>query len=66
MAKLSSVEAKLNWLRENGFLTQIEGSNSVEHADRVMVLMRVGDANIPFYISTGKARPPHTPSPLHV
>jgi len=55
LAKLPSVEAKLNWLRENGFLTQIEGSNSVEHEDRVMVLMRVGNANIPFYISTGRA-----------
>jgi hypothetical protein len=55
LAKVQGTEAKLAWMHEHGFLTLIGGNTHVDHDMRVMVLMRVGNANVPFYISTGLA-----------
>lgn len=50
---------KLDWLRDNGLLQPIVingvAYNTVDYSDRVMVLMKIGNVNIPFYISTGQA-----------
>jgi len=57
--KLNSIQEKLEWLKNNGWLQPItiEGKsyNSIDYNGRVMVLMKIGNLNIPFYISTGQA-----------
>jgi len=59
LAKLKTLNEKLNWLRENNLLAPININgkeyNVVDYSDRVMVLMKIGKFNIPFYISTGLA-----------
>jgi len=57
--KLETFQEKLNWLKENDLLEpiNIDGKDylTVDYKDRVMVLMKVGNINMPFYISTGQA-----------
>jgi len=57
--KLSTSEEKLNWLKEKGLITPItvDGKeyNAIDYSDRVMVLVKIGKYNVPFYISTGQA-----------
>lgn len=59
LSKIPTVEGKLNWLRDNGYLQPIvlDGKeyNAVDYEDRIIVLMKIGGVNIPFYISTGQA-----------
>ena len=59
LAKLKTLNEKLNWLRENNLLAPININgkqyNVVDYSDRVMVLIKIGKFNIPFYISTGLA-----------
>ena len=57
--KLSTLDEKLNWLKDNELIVPItiQGKqyNVVDYEDRVMVMMKIGKYNIPFYISTGTA-----------
>ena len=57
--KLGTVNEKLEWLKNNNLLTPItingKSYNTIDYADRVMVLMKIGKYNIPAYISTGQA-----------
>lgn len=57
--KLKTPQEKLNWLKDNGLITPIiingKSYNSVDYNDRIMVLVKLGKYNIPFYISTGQA-----------
>ena len=57
--KLSSVDEKLEWLKNNNLIAPItiggKSYNVIDYSDRVMVLMKIGKYNIPFYISTGQA-----------
>ena len=57
--KLATFEEKLDWLKSKGLLAPISINgkeyNVVDYNDRVMVLMKIGQYNIPFYISTGQA-----------
>ena len=57
--KLNTLEEKLNWLKDNNLLSSIningKDYNVVDYSDRVMVMMKIGKYNIPFYISTGQA-----------
>jgi hypothetical protein len=57
--KLSTPQEKLNWLKNEGLLEPININGKqydvVDYNDRIMVLMKVGQYNIPFYISTGQA-----------
>jgi len=57
--KLSTLDEKLNWLKDNNLLSPININgkeyNLIDYSDRVMVLMKIGNYNIPFYISTGQA-----------
>jgi hypothetical protein len=57
--KLSTLEEKLNWLKDNNLLSPIiingKEYNVIDYSDRVMVMMKIGKYNIPFYISTGQA-----------
>jgi hypothetical protein len=57
--KLPTASAKLEWLRANNLLTQIpvqgKNYNAIDYKDRIMVMMKIGKYNIPFYISTGQA-----------
>jgi hypothetical protein len=57
--KLGSVNEKLEWLKNNNLITPItiggKSYNTIDYSDRVMVLMKIGKYNIPFYISTGQA-----------
>ena len=57
--KLGSVNEKLEWLKNNNLITPItiggKSYNVIDYSDRVMVLMKIGKYNIPFYISTGQA-----------
>ena len=59
LSKLKTLDEKLNWLKDNNLLTPIylDGKeyNVIDYSDRVMVLMKIGKYNIPFYISTGQA-----------
>lgn len=56
---LGTLEEKLNWLKDNNLLSTINVKgkeyNVVDYSDRVMVMMKIGQYNIPFYISTGQA-----------
>ena len=57
--KLKTPKEKLNWLKEKGLITSIvingKSYNSIDYNDRIMVLVKIGKYNIPFYISTGQA-----------
>lgn len=57
--KLATLDEKLNWLKDNNLLSPItingQQYNVVDYSDRVMVMMKIGQYNIPFYISTGQA-----------
>lgn len=57
--KLGSTKEKLDWLVKNKLIEPItiDGKSvpAVDYHDRVMVLVKIGQYNIPFYISTGKA-----------
>lgn len=58
--KLNTVEEKLAWLRDNNLLTPIKSLDgretlAVDYSGRVMVLMKIGKYNVPYYISTGQA-----------
>lgn len=57
--KLGSVNEKLEWLKNNNLIAPItiggKSYNVIDYSDRVMVLMKIGKYNIPFYISTGQA-----------
>ena len=57
--KLPSFQEKLDWLRDNNLLQPImvngKKYNAIDYSDRVMVLMKIGRYNLPFYISTGQA-----------
>lgn len=57
--KLSTFQEKLDWLKNNNLLAPItinnKSYNVIDYNDRVMVLMKIGKYNIPFYISTGQA-----------
>lgn len=57
--KLSSPQEKLDWLAKNKLITPItiDGKTykAMDYNDRIMVMMKIGQYNIPFYISTGKA-----------
>jgi len=59
LSKLNTLNEKLNWLKDNNLLSPININgkkyNTIDYSDRVMVLMKVGKYNIPFYISTGQA-----------
>jgi hypothetical protein len=59
LSKLETVNEKLDWLRDNNLLEPITINgvkyNTVDYNGRVMVLMKIGKYNIPFYISTGQA-----------
>ena len=59
LSKLGTLEEKLNWLRDNNMISPININgkqyNVVDYSDRVMVMMKIGKYNIPFYISTGQA-----------
>jgi len=56
---LSTLDEKLNWLKDNELIVPItiQGKqyNVVDYEGRVMVMMKIGKYNIPFYISTGSA-----------
>lgn len=57
--KLGTFQEKLEWLRTNNLLQPITLNgrtfNAIDYSDRVMVLLKIGNINMPFYISTGKA-----------
>jgi len=57
--KLSTFQEKLNWLKDKGLLSPININgkqyDTIDYNGRVMVLMKIGQYNIPFYISTGQA-----------
>ena len=57
--KLGTFQEKLQWLKDNNLLEPItingKSYNTVDYSDRVMVLLKIGQYNIPFYISTGQA-----------
>ena len=57
--KLGSINEKLEWLKNNNLIAPItiggKSYNVIDYSDRVMVLMKIGKYNIPFYISTGQA-----------
>ena len=57
--KLGTFQEKLEWLKNNNLLEPIvingKSYNTVDYSDRVMVLLKIGQYNIPFYISTGQA-----------
>jgi hypothetical protein len=57
--KLPTLFEKLEWLKSNNLLSPItikgKEYNIVDYSDRVMVMMKIGKYNIPFYISTGQA-----------
>ena len=59
LSKLKTLNEKLDWLKNNNLLSPININgkeyNTIDYTDRVMVLMKVGKYNIPFYISTGQA-----------
>jgi hypothetical protein len=59
LSKLKTLNEKLDWLKNNNLLSPININgkeyNTIDYSDRVMVLMKVGKYNIPFYISTGQA-----------
>jgi hypothetical protein len=59
LSKLNTLNEKLNWLKNNKLLSPININgkeyNTIDYSDRVMVLMKIGKYNIPFYISTGQA-----------
>jgi hypothetical protein len=59
LSKLQTLNEKLDWLKKNNLLSNIsingKDYNIIDYSDRVMVLMKVGKYNIPFYISTGQA-----------
>ena len=59
LSKLQTLNEKLDWLKSNNLLSNISVNgkdyNMIDYSDRVMVLMKVGKYNIPFYISTGQA-----------
>jgi hypothetical protein len=55
LKSIDGAQARLDWLHKHGFLQLINGETHVNHDERVMVLMRIGNINIPFYISTGMA-----------
>ena len=56
---LSTFQEKLNWLKDKGLLSPININekqyDTIDYNGRVMVLMKIGQYNIPFYISTGQA-----------
>lgn len=57
--KLPTLSEKLEWLKSNNLLSPItikgKEYNIVDYSGRVMVMMKIGKYNIPFYISTGQA-----------
>lgn len=59
LSKLNTLNEKLDWLKNNNLLSSININgkeyNTIDYSDRVMVLMKIGKYNIPFYISTGQA-----------
>ncbi len=55
LKKLSTIKAKLEWLHTNGFISSIGDQLAVDHSGRPIVLVRFGDTNVPFYISSGMA-----------
>ena len=59
LSRLKTLNEKLDWLKNNNLLSPININgkeyNTIDYSDRVMVLMKVGKYNIPFYISTGQA-----------
>lgn len=59
LSKLNTLNEKLDWLKNNNLLSSININgkeyNTIDYSDRIMVLMKIGKYNIPFYISTGQA-----------
>ena len=59
LSKLKTLNEKLDWLKNNNLLSSININgkeyNIIDYSDRVMVMMKIGKYNIPFYISTGQA-----------
>ena len=58
--KLNTTEEKLNWLKDNNLLSPIKYKDgkevlAIDYNGRVMVLMKIGKYNVPYYISTGQA-----------
>lgn len=57
--KLNTFQEKLEWLKKNNLLAPItingKTTNVIDYEGRVMVLMKLGKYNVPFYISTGQA-----------
>jgi hypothetical protein len=57
--KLGTFQEKLEFLKNSNLLQPItingKTVNAIDYGDRVMVLIKIGDVNMPFYISTGQA-----------
>lgn len=57
--KLKTFQDKLTWLKSNNLIQPVDINgklhNLIDYNGRVMVLVRIGNKNIPFYISTGQA-----------
>lgn len=57
--KLNTFQEKLEWLKKNNLISPItlggKQYSVIDYNDRVMVFVKIGKYNIPFYISTGQA-----------